>query len=400
MHVDADAFFVSVERALNPELNDRAVIVGGTKDDFRGVVASASYEARAKGVRSAMPIVQAARLCPEAVFLRGRRHAYVEYSRRIMAILRECSPAVQAVSLDDFYLDATGLDRLHGPPLALGRKIKERTRGETGVTVTVGIATSRLVAKVASESVKPDGLIQIPPGDEAAFLAPLDVRDLPGVGPSASAALYRRGLRAIGQVAAMAPERLERMFGKWARDLWLHARGIDDTPVRAEDGPAKSVSHETTFDRDTADAEFLEGVARRLAERVCARLRRGGLAARTVSVKVKFADFRSVSAAKTLPAPTNHDHEVAAAAAGRLESLLRGGARVRLIGVVASNLCDAAARQTDFLTEEERQRRERLYKGIDAVRGKQGFDAIRAGRSLLFEKRPEAREREDLGRKE
>ena len=382
MHVDADAFFVSVERVLEPSLRGRPVVVGGARDDRRGVVASASYEARACGVRSAMPISHAVRLCPEAVFLRGSRSAYAEFSRRIQAVLRSLCPLVQAVSLDDFYLDATGLERLHGPALELGRRIRRDVLEQVGVTVTVGIASNRLVAKVASESAKPDGLVEIPAGGEAAFLAPRPSRDLPGVGPAAWERLQRRGLLTLGSVAAADPALLERLFGKWGRALQRRARGEDDAPVSGDPEAAQSVSHETTFGEDVGDPEALDAALLGLVGRVCARLREAGLTARTFSVKVRFSDFSTVSAARTLPEPTCYDREAHAAASERLRHLLRPGWSVRLLGLAATNLAPSSARQADFLDPDASRRLRRLYEGIDAVRRRQGYDAIRPGRSV------------------
>ena len=399
MHVDADAFFVSVEQVLDPSLRGRAVIVGGLPGDVRSVVASASYEARAKGVHSAMPLPAALRLCPEAVCLRTSHHAYGDFSRRIMAILRSLCPVVQAVSLDDFYLDITGLERLHGPAIELGRTVKRRVRDEVGVPVTVGIAANRLVAKVASESAKPDGLFEVPPGEEAAFFAPLDVGDLPGVGPAARKALRRRGLNTLGQVAEANLETLERLFGERGPELVRRARGEDDSAVAPDRGPARSISHETTFEEDVRDRETLDATLSRLCEQACARMRKQGLSARTVSVKARYGDFRTRSASVTLPAPTRHDHDVYQAARERLDGLVRPGQALRLIGVRLSNFVPGATRQTDFLTEADHEKRDRLYESLDELRGRQGFDAIVGGRSLLLRDRSRGQNQGDQGRK-
>jgi len=382
MHVDADAFFASVEQVLRPDLRGKPLIVGGARGSRRAVVASASYEARSKGVRSAMPIAQAVRLCPEAVCIPCSHGVYADFSNRLMAILRSFCPVVQALSLDDFYLDITGLERLHGPAAEMGQAIRRRVREELGINVTVGIANSRLVAKVASESAKPNGLREVPPGQEAAFLAPLDIRDLPGAGPATAQALAQRRLHKIGDLAACDPARVERMFGKWGRELWRHARGEDDTPVLAEDGPPKSLSHETTFEQDTPDTEFLEAALLELVCHVCARLRSHGMAARTVTVQVRFADFHTVSASRTLPAAARHDDEVYEAALEQLRRLLRPGGLVRLLGAGVSNLSAHGQRQSDFTTDEQYLKRERLYQGIDAVRSRHGFDAITTARAI------------------
>ena len=306
LHVDVDAFFASVEQVLDPRLLGKPVIVGGNPND-RSVVASASYPARAFGVRSAMPIAQARRLCPDAVFLPGNFQAYCEFSERVRKLLLRFAPLVEAASMDDFYLDFTGCRPLHGRPLQAAERMKCAVRAETGLTVTVAVALNKLLAKVASDLAKPDGLIEVRRGCEAAFLRPLPVGRLPGVGPSTEATLRKLNLVTIGQVAEIPPASLERMFGAWGAALGERARGRDDSPVIAEADRPKSIGRESTFSRDTSDRAEVRAMLYSLTERAARQLREEGLLARCVTVKVRYADFQTVTAARTLPTVTDQD---------------------------------------------------------------------------------------------
>jgi DNA polymerase-4 len=252
MHIDLDAFFVSVEQAANPELRGKPVVVGG-KPGGRGVVATASYEARAFGLHSGMPLVTAARLCPQAIFIEGNYHRYAEVSKKFMAILADLSPFLEPMGLDEAYLDVTGFESLHGSIRQMAQKIKQRVRDELGIVASVGIASCKVVAKVASDESKPDGLIEVPPGRECDFLAPLATRKLPGVGKKTEQVLTGLGIRTIGQLARMPPNAMKNRFGGW---LHRHANGIDNSPVTPP-AEAKSISRENTFEKDTRDVVFL-----------------------------------------------------------------------------------------------------------------------------------------------
>ena len=263
LHIDLDAFFVSVEQALKPELRDKPAIVGG-RPDRRGVVASASYEARAFGVRSAMPLSKAYKLCPQAIFLQGHFNLYREFSSRFMEILATFSPELEPGGLDEAYLDVTGCD---GSPRQIAMKIKERVKLELQLVASVGIAGCKVVAKIASDLSKPDGLLEIAPGEEKRFLSPLPVARLPGVGKKTEQELKKLGIKTIGQLAMLPDETMKRRFGIYGIMLHHHANGIDDRKVESYD-EVKSISRETTFEQDTLDQLFLEAVLWHLSERV------------------------------------------------------------------------------------------------------------------------------------
>ncbi|MDQ2965300.1 MAG: DNA polymerase IV, partial [Chloroflexota bacterium] len=304
LHVDLDAFFAAVEQRDRPELRGKPVIVGGGGPNDRGVVSAASYEARRFGVHSAMPLRQAGRLCPDGVFLPVDGAKYQSASRDVMAVLRRFTPLVEPISIDEAFLDVTGSRKLFGDGETVGRRIKEAVRDEVRLTISVGVASTKLVAKIASDLRKPDGLVVVPPGDEAAFLAPLPISRLWGVGEQTAAALRDYGVRTIGELAALDPEILTRRFGKHGASLAARARGEDTDPVsdRAE---AKSIGHEHTFDVDTADRETIERTLLAMAEGVAGRLRASGVKAGTITVKIRDSTFHTITRQRTLPAPTD-----------------------------------------------------------------------------------------------
>ena len=378
LHVDMDAFFASVEQVLDPRLRGKPVIVGGNPND-RSVVASASYPARAFGVRSAMPIAQARRLCPDAVFLPGNFKAYGEFSERVRELLLRFTPVVEAASLDDFYLDFTGCRPLHGRPLEAAERMKATVRAETGLTVTAAVAANKLVAKVASDLAKPDGLLEVWRGCEAAFLRPLPVGRLPGVGPSTEETLRQFNLATIGQVAEIPTASLEQMFGAWGVALGERARGRDDSPVTAEAGRPKSIGRENTFSQDTSDRAEVCAMLYSLTERAARQLREEGLLARCVTVKLRYADFQTVTAARTLPAVTDQDKVFYEIAIEQVERLMARRMRIRLVGVTLSALVPLQERQGDLFAEPEFQRRRRFYRGLDQLRDRFGFDIARVG---------------------
>src|SRR4051812_20406173 len=286
LHVDLDAFFAAVEQRDRPELRGKPVIVGGGGPDQRGVVSAASYEARAFGVHSAMPLRTAGRLCPHGVFLPVDGRKYQQASREVMAILRRFTDQVQPISIDEAFLDVTGSRQLFGDGEAIARAIKQAVRDEVRLTASVGVATTKLVAKIGSDLRKPDGLVVVPPGTEAAFLAPLAISRLWGVGPQMAAALRDYGVTTMGELAALPIDLLVRRFGKHGATLHDRALGIDDDPV-ADAGAAKSISHEHTFDVDTSDREVIERTLLAMADGVAGRLRSAGLKASTVTVKIR-----------------------------------------------------------------------------------------------------------------
>ncbi len=303
-HVDMDAFFVSVEELFDPSLKGKAVVVGGQRGD-RGVVSAASYEARKFGIHSALPLRTAAKLCPHAIFVDGHPERYRECSEKVFQVLQSFSPQVEMASIDEAYLDMTGTARLHGPPLQAAHKLHRRMKEDTRLNCSIGIGSSRLIAKVSSAQAKPNGVLYIVPGEEAKFLAPLDVRAIPGVGKVTESNLHALGIKKVGDLARLEESELEERFGKWGLALAGKARGQDaggwfDSEVGA-DTDAKSISHEHTYNEDTADPNQLEATLMRLSEMVGRRLREANFYARTIQLKLRYCDFHP-----PLPEPTRY----------------------------------------------------------------------------------------------
>jgi DNA polymerase-4 len=355
IHADLDAFFASVEQLDNPELRGRPVVVGGSPQS-RGVVAAASYEARAFGIRSALPMATALRLCPEVVRVPPRFERYAEISQRVMEIFRRFTPLVEPISLDEAFLDVTeaveeghfigetGLGRAEG----LARTLKERVWQEVGLTVSVGLASSRSVAKIASDMEKPDGLVVAPPGSERRFLAPLPVRSLWGVGPKTAERLAADSITTIGELAARSEEWARGLFGERGVDLIRLARGIDDSLVVVE-RETRSVSSETTFARDIGDLRALEDSLRDLARETVERLQRHGLKGRTVRVKLRLPDFTTFTRQTTLAHPTDAFDTIYREAARLLSREVIDGRRFRLLGVGVSNFRPEAPQEQPAL---------------------------------------------------
>jgi len=375
LHVDLDAFYASVEVLDNPRLRGKPVLVGGTGP--RGVVAAASYEARRFGCHSAMPMGRARRLCPQAVVLPPRFDVYAAKSRAVHEIFATFTPLIEPIALDEAFLDVTGGLRLHGTGADIGAAIRARVRDETGLTASVGVASNKLLAKLASDDAKPDGMLVVEPGGELAFLHPHPVGRLWGVGPATLARLERFGVETIGDLAAVPDASLVEALGK-AHGHQLHelACGRDDRPVEP-DRETKSIGQEETFPRDVADKEALSREVRRMAERVGTRLRDHGLAGRTVTLKVRFPDFRTITRSATLPEPFAVSAEIARLALGLLENVDTAGG-IRLIGVTMSNLTAGAAQQASLFGEEKSGAADRpaIQSAIDAVRARFGSDAL------------------------
>jgi len=377
-HVDMDAFFVSVEELYDPALKGKAVVVGGQRNE-RGVVSAASYEARKFGVHSAMPLRTAAKLCPHAIFVDGHPHRYRECSEKVYAVLDTFSPQVEMASIDEAYLDMTGTTRLHGPPLCAAHTLHQKMKSETQLNCSIGIGTSRLVAKVASAKAKPNGILWAVPGQEARLLAPLDVRDIPGVGKVTEQNLNALGIRRVGDLSKHDEAFLEEHFGKWGLALAGKARGEDaggwfDSEVGAEMDP-KSISHEHTYNEDTADPERLESTLMRLSEMVGRRLREGGFHARTIQLKLRYKDFTTITRAHTLPAPTQLDTEIFEQVRTLLRKNWRKGTQVRLLGVHASQLENAAG-QGSLLEGDRNERWRRALAAADRLRDKFGDSSV------------------------
>lgn len=372
-----DAFFVSVERVRDESLLGRPVVVGGR--GMRGVVASASYEARPYGITAGMPLAQARRLCPEAAFLEGRFGHYQEVSRRLIDLLYSLTPDVEVSGIDEAYLDMTGFELLYGSPLATARRLKEQIRSELRVTASVGIASSKLVAKIASDFDKPDGLWLVPPGEEMSFLAPLPVARLPGVGPQTEKALDSLGVETIGQLARLPLPLLRRLFGRSGLTLHHHAQGLDDSSIEPP-AEAKSISRSTTFERDTLDLAFLESILGYLTERVGAELRQGSRLAHCISLKLRYADFDTISRQQQLKQAADSDEAIFAVARGLLHrQLAQRRQLVRLVGVEVSHL--ARGRQLDLW---QGRSWASLYPVLDKLRGKYGFTVLQRGRTFAL----------------
>ena len=379
MHIDLDAFFVSVEQVLNPKLKGKPVVVGG-KPDRRGVVAAASYEARAFGVHSAMPLATASRLCPQAIFIEGNFPRYRDASQKFMAILADFSPYLEPLGIDEAYLDATGFESIHGSIHQMAEKIRQCVKDKLGICASIGIASSKVVAKVASDLSKPDGLLEVPLGKERSFLKPLPIVKLPGIGKKSEQVLKGLGVSTIGQLATLPLDVLEGHFGAWGKLIHDHANGIGDDKVEPP-APAKSTSRETTFAKDTRDVTLLKATLRYLSERVGSDLRQKEKLAKCVTLKLRYADFTTTTRQQTLTQASDTDQTIFETGLRLLKNELpREKQAVRLIGIGVSNLVEAG-RQRDML-DSSALRLERLNTVIDRIRKKYGFTAIQTGRTL------------------
>lgn len=377
-HVDMDAFFVSVEELFDPGLKGKPVVVGGKRNE-RGVVAAASYAARKFGVHSAMPLRTAARLCPQAIFLDGHPERYREYSHRVHEILLEFTPLVSMASVDEAYLDMTGTERLWGPPLRAATLLHERIADRTGLNCSVGIAASKMLAKVCSDFAKPNGIAWVPPGMEAAFLAPLHVSRIPGVGRVTAERLREIGVRRVGDLVRLDEDFLLRRFGQWGLALAGKARGADagawfEGEIGAYEDP-KSISHEHTFSEDIREQALLEAMLARLAEKVGRRLREHRLFARTIELKLRYSDFTTLSRARTLSEATDLDADLIAVSRDLFRHTWKKGAPVRLIGMGVSGL-DEAQGQVSLLEAEKKERARQALAAVDRIRDRFGEKSV------------------------
>ncbi len=352
--------------------------MGGQRDE-RGVVSAASYEARKFGVHSAMPLRTAAKLCPHAIFVNGHPERYRECSEMVHAVLTSFSPLVEMASIDEAYLDMTGTDRLHGLPLRAAHALHQKIKSETQLNCSIGIGSSRLIAKVSSAKAKPHGILWVVPGQEAKFLAPLDVRDIPGMGKVTEQNLHALGIRLVGDFARFDEAFLEQHFGKWGLAMAGKARGEDAggwfvNEVGADIG-AKSISHEHTYNEDTANVEQIESTLMRLSEMVGRRLRESNLHARTIQLKLRYKDFTTITRAHSLAVPTQLDTEIFAQIRALFHKNWRKGMQVRLLGVHASGF-DTAATQGDLIEDGSRQRWQQAMSAADRMRDKFGESSV------------------------
>ncbi len=381
LHVDMDAYYASVEERDRPELAGKPVIVGGSAEK-RGVVSAANYVARRYGVHSAMPAITARRLCPHAVFLPGRIGYYAEISREIRAIFERFTPLVEPLSLDEAFLDVTGSENLFGPAVEIGRQIKRAIRQELRLVASVGVAPNKFLAKIASDLEKPDGFVVVEPDRVQEFLDPLPVTCLWGVGRQGSRVFEKLGIRTIVQLRQWPLESLKARLGSAGEHLWQLAHGIDDRPVVPE-REARSISHETTFERDISDLEILRGWLMDLTEQVGCRLRRHGLQGRTVHLKVRLADFSLTTRSRTLPEPTDVTDELWQAADALLCRRLQPDCPpVRLLGIGVSGLADTGLSQELLFDPEERRKQRRVDAVADQIKARFGTHALRRGSGL------------------
>jgi DNA polymerase-4 len=379
-----DAFFVSVEELFDPSLKGKPVVVGGRPNE-RGVVSAASYEARKFGVHSALPLRTAYKLCPQAIFLEGHPQRYRECSEQVYRVLQSFSPVVEMASIDEAYLDMTGTERLYGPPLRAAHLLHQKVKAETRLNCSIGIAASRLVAKITSDQAKPNGVLWVIPGQEAAFLAPLDVRKVPGVGKVTEKNLHALGIRKVGDLARLDDAFLEQRFGKWGMALAGKSRGLDaggwfDSEIGAGEGP-KSISHEHTFNEDTAELAQIEPTLSRLCEMVGRRLREHGLHARTIQLKLRYADFSTITRAHSVARGTQLDVELYEEIHALFRQNWKPGAKVRLLGVHASGWAEGEE-QLDLLGEERHERWKRALAAADRMRDRFGESAVSLAASM------------------
>lgn len=376
LHVDIDAFFASVEQLRNPRLRGRPVIVG------TGVIASCSYEARRYGLRAGMSLGEARRRCPSAVILAGHAQIYRCFADRVFHLCRETAPAVDAY-LDDAYLDLTGTARLYPEPAAAARLLRARVEAATGLRVTVGIGTSRMIARLASRGAKPDGLAEVAPGGEEAFLCGSPLADLPGIGPRTATLLESMGLATVADLRAVGAQALARLLGEAGRILHERACGLDTRPVMPREIPG-SISRETSFDVPAVDPQAIEAMLAYLVERAARALRRLGLIARTVSVHVDPADGRRAEARRTLACASALDGVLEGAARELLGRVHTRRVGLRRLGVMLTGLAPADGEQLDLLAGSAREREGRLARGLDCVRDRFGHGALVGGRSLAL----------------
>lgn len=387
MHLDMDAFFVSVEELFDPSLKGQPVVVGGAANQ-RGVVSAASYAARKFGIHSAMPLRTAYQLCPHAIFVDGHRERYTEYSHRVAEVLGRFSPKVEMASIDEAYLDLTGSRRLFGPPLEAAHKLHQAVKAATGLNCSIGVSQARMVSKVASDQAKPNGVLWICPGEEASFLAPLDIRRIPGVGKAGEQRLNECGIHKVGDLARLDAALLEQKFGKWGLALAGKSHGFDsgawfDGEIGDHDSP-KSISHEMTFHVDTADRETLEATLARLSEMVGRRLREHSLFARTIQLKLRYSDFSTYTRAHSIDHGTQLDIELLEEIRGLFRKAW-DGRPVRLLGVHAGSLKQDQG-QLNLLDEGRAERWRKALSAADRMRDKFGDRSVSIG--AVMKRRP------------
>jgi len=388
LHCDLDAFYASVEQIRDPSLAGKPVIVGGDPRK-RGVVAAASYEARKFGVHSAMPLAAAVRLCPEGVYIQPHFDVYRDYSQQVFDIYHAYTPLVEPLSLDEAFLDLSGTERALGLPRELALRIRDEVKSATELDLSIGMGTSKVVAKIASDLQKPRGFVEVPPGQEASFLAPLPLRRLPGLGPSTEERLKPLGVQTIGDLAALPMQELLRRLGKLGFQLWEFAHGIDRRPVVAP-GEPKSISRETTFDRDVDDPGELETMLRQLAQHAAKNMRDNSLHCRTVNLKLRYANFETITRSHTLPRPTDVEADIVQESLELFRSAWDRSRKIRLLGAGVSNFSQLTQQLSLFETGPTKQGA--ITASLDKIRDRYGWKALTVGPAGDLEQRDWRRE--------
>lgn len=388
IHLDMDAFFASVEQMDNPAYRGRPVIVGGSPQS-RGVVSTCSYEARKYGIHSAMPLREAGRRCPHGIFLPGQMKRYMEVSAQIRGIMLEYTPLVEPISLDEAFLDVTASEKLFGPAEQIAKALVCRINKEVGLPASVGVAHNKFLAKLGSDLKKPKGFVVIPPDGVEEFLAPLPVSRLWGVGPKTSELLHKLGVQTIGDLQKIPPAQIRSRLGEAGEALYNLARGIDERPVTVEE-EAKSIGHEVTFPEDTGDRDLLEGTLLGLCERVARRMRKQGFTGRIITVKLRNADFKTITRRLTLPAPTDFEELIFRHALSLAKEANWGGKRLRLVGVSVSGLQRGLQAQIPLFLTEDHEDLKRLHETVDLIKDRFGETAITRGRLLTGPQREKA----------
>lgn len=373
-HFDLDAFFVSVEVLKNPSLKGKPIIVGG--DGQRGIVAACSYEARKFGIQSAMPAMTAKRLCPHAIFLKGSYHEYSHYSRMVTQIIADVVPIYEKASVDEFYIDLTGMEKFFGVD-QYTRELREKIISETGLPISYGLSTSKLVSKMATNEAKPNGYLEVAPGKEKDFLWPLTVDKIPGVGKQTQVELHNHGIFTIRQIAQTPVDQLEYHFGKWGKKLWEKAHGISDSPVE-QYSEQKSLSHENTFNEDNNDVSFLHTELIRLTEKNAYDLREEGKLTGCITIKLRYANFTTVSRQEVIDY-TALDNVLIAKVKDLFTKLYKKGEKVRLVGVRFSHLVPMTIQMNLFDDAVEKLE---LFKAVDQIKNQFGSDAVTKAGSL------------------
>ncbi len=386
IHVDMDAFYAAIEIRDNPALRGKPVIVGGSNPQARGVVSAASYKAREFGIRSAMPLQEAFRRCPEGVFLPVRMNKYVTVSKELMKIFKKYTPLVEPLSLDEAFLDISGCGSLYGNSIEIGKVIKKAILNGLGLTASVGIAANKFLAKLASDLDKPNGFVVIGPDDLQKVVHPLSVEKLWGVGKKTADVLKKHGLNTIGQIAALDPCFLQARLGTLGKRIWELAQGIDHRIVET-DTEAKSVGREYTFGEDISDISYLKGTLLYLAEDVGFRLREMGIKGKTISIKLRYADFETLTRCKTLSEPINLGNQIYRHCIDLLASLKLQNRYFRLIGVAASGLTDMKTKQLPLFVRDQDEKNEQVALVVDSLKEKFGRQIITPARFLELKKK-------------